>query len=388
MNSDGENDYNSRKINLDEKIGFNKNEYTKKKMGKPNVFKSQENISSNESNPLNLDRGKKYKSRKINFDEKFSFNENEYKKRRTVEPNLFTTQENIPSNEDLKIYKFVNTVGTNLCFSNAVTTVILNIRGIQDMLKGDFPMMNQNSVFKVLKSLSQVPNNTTSSTKNLRRIVQEKCLRNQQNTRRFDNNQQFDAAEFLSSFLEHMLNDHSYIVNNLFGKNQETIFCMNADCNAADQVPSNEVNIVVLPLVGPTLLMCLNEYLTEHEIERDCPHCESTTASQVTAFTVDPETIIFQLSRFRYSEEHGTTVKIHDEIDVPTRINLPTGALYEIVGTVNHYGQSADSGHYTASIYNKEKDNYYLCDDETSYEIGSLDESLSRKIYLIIYQRQ
>jgi ubiquitin C-terminal hydrolase len=256
------------------------------------------------------------------------------------------------------------------------------------MLNGDFPTMNQNSVFKVLKALSQKPNNTTSSTKDLRRIVQEECLRNQQNTRRFDNNQQFDAAEFLSSFLEHMLSDHSYIVNNLFGKNQEIIFCMNTNCNTADPVPSNAVNIVMLPLVGSTLLMCLDQYLTEHEIERDCPHCGNTTASQVTAFTVDPETIIFQLLRFRYSEEHAAAIKIHDEIYVPTRINLPTGALYEIVGTVNHYGQSADSGHYTASLYNKEKDNYYICDDETIYEINSLDENLSRNVYLIIYQRQ
>ena len=163
---------------------------------------------------------------------------------------------------------------------------------------------------------------------------------------------------------------------------------MNTNCNTADPVPSNAVNIVMLPLVGSTLLMCLDQYLTEHEIERDCPHCGNTTASQVTVFTFDPETIIFQLLRFRYSEEHGAAIKIHDEIYVPTRINLPTGALYEIVGTVNHYGQSADSGHYTASLYNKEKDNYYICDDETIYEINSLDENLSRNVYLIIYQRQ
>ena len=32
---------------------------------------------------------------------------------------------------------------------------------------------------------------------------------------------------------------------------------------------------------------------------------------------------------------------------------------------------------------------FYLCDDETTYEIGSLDaDGLQRKVYLIIYQRQ
>ena len=282
----------------------------------------------------------------------------------------------------------MNPGGTNLCFSNAVTTVILNLQVIQDILKGDFPGLNQNSVFRVLKRLSKEPNNKTSSTKNLRRIVQEQCLTNQQNTRNFDNNEQFDAAEFLGSLLEHMLYDHSDIVNNLFGKNQETIFCRNAECNTDDRVPSNEVNIIVLCLAGPTLLMCLDEYLTEHEIERDCPHCESKTASQVTSFTQDPEAIIFQLSRFQYSNEEGRAIKLHNEIIVPTRINLPSGALYQIIGTVNHYGQTADSGHYTASIYNKQKNNYIICDDENTYEIDSIDESLSSKVYLIIYQRQ
>ena len=63
--------------------------------------------------------------------------------------------------------------------------------------------------------------------------------------------------------------------------------------------------------------------------------------------------------------------------------------MYQIIGTVNHYGPSANAGHYTAVIYNKEKDMFYLCDDETTYEIGSLDvDGLPRKVYLIIYQRQ
>ena len=297
------------------------------------------------------------------------------------------TQENINSNENLKIYRFVNPAGTNQCFSNAVVNVILNIQGIQEMFRVDLLRMNRNPIFKELRRLVTLPDNKILSTKNLRRIVQEQCLKNQQNGRNFDNNNQFDAAEFFGSLLEHMLHDHSD--SNLFGQIQETIFCRNAECNADDAVPPNEVNIVVLPLAGPTLLMCLNEYLAVREIERNCPNCGNPTASQVASFNVDPETIIFQLSRFRYSTEHNATIKIHDEIDVPTRINLPSGALYQIVGTINHYGSSANSGHYTTAIYNKTKNNYYLCDDETIFEIGSLEaDDLQRKVYLIIYQRK
>ena len=297
------------------------------------------------------------------------------------------TQENIHSNQNLKICKFVNPGGTNQCFSNAVANVILNLQGIQEMFRVDLPRMNKNPIFKELKRLSNLPDKETTSTKNLRRMVQEQCLKNQQNARNFDNNAQFDAAEFFGSLLEHMLHDQSEI--DLFGQIQETIFCRSDSCNAADTVPPNEVNIVVLPLSGPTLLMCLNDYLTVHEIERNCPNCGYPAASQVTSFNVDPEIIIFQLSRFRYSAEHTATIKIHDEIDVPTRINLPSGAMYQIVGTINHYGPSANSGHYTAAIYNNKKNKFYLCNDETITEIGTLDvDDLPRKVYLIIYQRQ
>lgn len=297
------------------------------------------------------------------------------------------THENIYSNKNLNIYRFVNPGGTNQCFSNAVANVILNVQGIQELFGEDLHIININPVFKELKRLKNLPNNQPLSTKNLRRIVQEQCLKNKQNGRNFDNNNQFDAAEFLGSLLEHMLHDHSDI--ELFGQVQETIFCMNDECNAADAVPPNEVNIVVLPLVGPTLLMCLNDYLTVHEIERNCPNCGNPTASQVTSFNVEPETIIFQISRFRYSADHNSTIKVHDEIDIPTRINLPSGALYNIVGTINHYGQSANSGHYTAAIYNQKNKRFYLCDDETISEVGSLEvDDLPRKVYLVIYQRQ
>ena len=142
------------------------------------------------------------KNREQNLSDEFTSHENQNKKRRKSEPNLYPSQ--YPSYESCKIYKFENP-GTNLCFSNAVTSVILNIKGFQDMLKGNITRLNQNSVFMELKKISQLQNNTNSCTKNLRRKIQEKCIENHQNTIFFDNNRQHDAAEFLNSLLEHML---------------------------------------------------------------------------------------------------------------------------------------------------------------------------------------
>ena len=302
--------------------------------------------------------------------------------RRVGEPTL----DNI-IDQNLKIYRLVNPGGNNLCFSNAVVAVILNLQGIQDILRGNFPILNQNLIFRELKRLFALQSYQTSTTKHLRRIIQEQCLRSQQNGRNFDSNAQFDAAEFFGSLLEHMLYDHSEILNNLFGRNQETIFCMNPQCNTATQIPSNVINIVVLPVVGSTLLMCLNEYLTEHVIERNCPFCHNSSASQVTAFTVDPKIIIFQLNRFVYSEENHTIRKLHDQIQVPKRISLPNDAEYELVGAIFHSGASTNSGHYTAAIFSKEKDRFYFCNDEDISEIESFNEQKESEVYLIIYER-
>ena len=179
------------------------------------------------------------------------------------------------------------------------------------------------------------------------------------------------------------------LVNRLFGQTQERIFCMNGRCNIADLSPSNMVNIVAIPIVGTTLHMCLDEYFNQHQIQRNCPHCDSQTASQVTEFTVEPCVLIVQLNRFNYSNKHKRTMKMHDQIDVTMEIQLPTGSLYEIVGAIFHSGQTTSSGHYTAAIYCRERNSFYYCNDERISEIDSLlEEEYSSTIYLVIYERK
>ena len=59
-----------------------------------------------------------------------------------------------------------------------------------------------------------------------------------------------------------------------------------------------------------------------------------------------------------------------------------------------------DSGHYTAAIYNEEKDNFYLVNDYSNEEITSLEDEipgidpdgyparLSTTVYLVTYEKQ
>ena len=304
---------------------------TSRNKGKQNLYRSEETS----------DQGNQKKTQEQNLSDEFTSHENQNKKRRKSEPNLYPSQ--YPSYEGCKIYKFDNP-GTNLCFSNAVTSVILNIQGFQEMLEGNITTLNQNSVFRELKKISQLHNNTNSSTKNLRRKIQEKCIENHQNTKNFDNNRQHDAAEFMSSLLEHMLYDEIEVMLRLFGQTQERLFCTNRECNRADHSPSNMVNIVAIPIIGTTLHMCLDEYLSQHEIERNCPNCQSQRASQVTEFISEPTLLIFQLNRFNYSETTRRIIKMHNQISVPTMIQLPSGGSFQIVGAIFHYGPTPSSG--------------------------------------------
>ena len=189
----------------------------------------------------------------------------------------------------------------------------MNIQRIRRILNGEVKLFYENPILQSLKCIYQKPNNTITTTIDLRRVVEDECARNDEN-RPFNNNQQHDAAEFLQSLLQHLLVDDPLIRTTLFSQTMETLFCCNSNCNMADNHPPCENNIIMLPF-KPTLRMSLDSFLAPVDIERNCPHCKiCKTASQTTSFTEDPEILIFQIKRF---DEHGN--KIGVAIDVPTK---------------------------------------------------------------------
>lgn len=356
---------------------------------KGSEYSNKEKQEGCHSTPLHSSNKKKNDKNQRSKNEKNSDEENIDKEDKN--PNKDWTHNKTSGNETflvLKIYKFDNPPRKNLCFSNAVTTLLLNIKGIQDLLSENNPALKKNDIYRELKSLNQEVILFQHSTQNLRRIVQMLCIMYQQHTRTFDNNDQFDAAEFLSSLLEHLFKNNENILTSVFGKVQSTIFCTNANCNHVDQMSSNNVNIVVLQLSGPSLDLCLEEFLAPEDIKRNCPHCENNMATTVTTFSAFPKTIIFQLSRFFYSTIHGGIIKKRDKMNVPLSINLPGGPSYKLVGTINHYGDSANHGHYTCMLFHRNSGQFVLCDDEQiTFKINSIDEKHSQDVYLVAYQQ-
>ena len=290
---------------------------------------------------------------------------------------------------NMKIIRFVNRNNRNLCFSNSVTSILLNSSGIRDIILGETPLRLENVIFKELKELYETENLALSSTRRLRQIVDSECLMNREQ-KDYDDNNQHDAAEFLLSLLQHLLENDIALINYLFGRTTTAIFCRNENCNSVTHQSQIEVQIIMLPLVEYTLESNLQRFLDEEILERNCSKCGHNEGTKVVSFTEDPEILVFQLKRFKFEENRIS--KIDSEIFVPTRMNLESGSLYQIIGTINHLGNSPASGHYTSTVYNETKKNFYLINDEEIKEIESLNDEvygqlISKTIYLIFYRQ-
>ena len=112
----------------------------------------------------------------------------------------------IRTNTELKLLCFVNPPRTNLCFSNAVTSSLLNIpilgEGLSNITQG-IPE-NRNKIIEELVLLSNELNYEKASTTVLRNIITSLCYEQTLTKKDYNNNAQHDAGEFLQSVLEHL----------------------------------------------------------------------------------------------------------------------------------------------------------------------------------------
>ena len=299
-----------------------------------------------------------------------------------------------------KILKFSNPPRRNLCFSNAVASVLMNIpafiAGLQENELAENPILIE------LKRLFDLKNESRSSTLTFRKIIEDACLQNGQLLRSFNDNDQHDAAEFLTSVFEHLAKmDPSpvKITERVFGGlSQTTMFCSNSNCNISEQLNMEILSeIIPVSIVGckhsqychcvNTLETCLEAFFNPEEMERKCQNCGVQHSTKATTFIREPETLIIQLIRFRYSQTEQRVIKIHRPIIFPTELQLPSGSKYKIVSTINHIGDSAEAGHYTCLLMDKDLGSYCLIDDGSVYTSVTVDKELNEQVYILVYAK-
>jgi len=113
-----------------------------------------------------------------------------------------------------------------------------------------------------------------------------------------------------------------------------------------------------------------------------------------------PDILILHLKRFTYqsSKRYGGVRKgkIEDEVNFPVdHLDLEPYIIgpvdpnappsYKVFGVVEHSGQTADSGHYTATVQNSKDQRFYKCNDS---QIGDATANFDGGgAYLLFYRR-
>ena len=291
----------------------------------------------------------------------------------------------------LTLLLFNNPARTNLCFSNSITSALLNIPVLKCILSTKTNQMKlyENEIIGELINLNNLSSFCQATTFELRSIVEANCMDSGQITRSFGDNLQHDAGEFLLSIFEHLFKDwtasdnvNEQIFGGLF---RETIFC---ECGNVKQLPVQKLSeVLMIQQKGPSIQCCLNNFLKEEKIEHKCSLCKKQTCKKKIDIIIDPSTLIIQLKRYDYDAEKGKATKKQDEIECSKIIKLASGSTYTISSIINHIGEKPEKGHYNTIIFDQSNDSFVLLDDlNVTFDV-QITSDMNRISYIVVYTK-
>ena len=329
------------------------------------------------------------------FKQKVSFDADGHMKTRNQNPDKIATQtmeETSPTFERLKILSFSNPPRSNLCFSNAVVSMLLNIPIINNMLKSNFETeklkSKHNEITKELITLNNKQHLSHQSTQRIRTIVKTKCFKSGQLTRDFNNKLQHDAGEFMTSIFEHMFKETILPLDfdeTIFGGLiQESIICK---CGKLKVLPVQKLSeIWTVQIKGKNMQSCLENFLSSEEIDFECTECGDKRTRKEYKVVIEPNTLLIQLKRFEFDSVQTKILKKHDSVMCPKMITLHSGSNYSLCSILNHDGSTPNSGHYTVNLYDKKHDSFILVDDKNvTYNV--VNEDMCKLSYIACYTK-
>ena len=291
---------------------------------------------------------------------------------------------------NLILLAFNNPPCRNLCFSNTVTSSLLNIPLLRQFLssnKNGNVKLDRSQISKELISLNSLKKFSKASTLRLRSIIKSVCYSSGQTSRNFSDNKQHDSGEFLISIFEHLFNEPIFpehyeevIFGGLF---KETLECK---CGNVKELRIQKLPPVLpIALHGTSIESCLTDFLSPQQINMKCEKCSKQETMKHFQFIVEPSTLILQLNRFSFQTLTGITTKRQDPISFPKSLVLPSGTTYKISCIINHIGDSPSAGHYNLLINDECNDVYILLDDlQIIYDV-KIDEEMSQLPYIAFY---
>ena len=293
--------------------------------------------------------------------------------------------------QDQHVLRFDNDSASMLCFSNSVTTALLNILKMRRTAQ-DFASENRfpNAFWRELSRLSVRNQFEFSSTRSFRRTVAEKCLA-EGAADDFNNGHQHDAVEFMKYTIEHLfsgVDSLSQLRDEIFtARNQSYLLCTSPRCSNTTQLFVDTEEIFSIAIHGNSLYTCLKKHFDDETIDRDCPeeYCQNVESRKITTYLRFPSDVIFQLKRFDRLQQ-----KIHTPVMIPQQIELETideVHKYQVSWFITHIGPNLNSGHYVCYLAEDEEDFFTKIDDETITSSVELSQDILRGVYVISYRR-
>ena len=118
------------------------------------------------------------------------------------------------------------------------------------------------------------------------------------------------------------------------------------------------------------------------EIANSCSRCNKNTWHVESDYILEPpKYLLLFVNRLRYINNNATKNRCSIPMDTTVRLGPFKCSLR---ATIDHHGQSINSGHYTASI-NCCKKTFY-CNDHTITEFGIIGSKNSSTAYVIVYE--
>ena len=244
---------------------------------------------------------------------------------------------------------------------------------------------NNHRIFDELSSIFDLPNNQLYTTEKLRDYINS-YLNECQDQRRFTENLQHDASEYLQCLLEAMSNENGQETragDTYFEGYYQNII----ECSCGHR---RETGTETMPLLFPITLneqdlqSCVNNLFIPEVIPMKCEQCSKPSTSKQLRILSVPNILILLVKRYVFDTATKLTLKINAPLSCPQKLVLPCGTLLNHLSTINHYGDNPKVGHYTTLLRDRKKEDLYHCDDTNITILEQIPEEMDRSNYIIV----
>ena len=117
-------------------------------------------------------------------------------------------------------------------------------------------------------------------------------------------------------------------------------------------------------------------------VQKRCILCHRNTPhTEILKWISLPKYLILAMNRFTYV--HGRTIKNNIVVPIQARVSVD-GNCFTLVGIIHHHGSSANSGHYTCTLFHDGK--VFHCNDMMITESSAFEFVHSDTPYILVYR--